>query len=78
MGNSPSIYGGGNANPGGPGGTRRKISTGGGGGGRKRSCCSMVEAGRSARRGKYRLAVRYTRMSVRLIMARLQIAGRSV
>lgn len=75
-------YGGGrNANPGGPGGRRRKIQTnvprgktshaGGGGGGHKKKCCAMVAAFGAARRGKYRLAGRYARLSVRLIAARV-------
>lgn len=34
----------------------------------KRGCCAMVEAVRSVRRGKYRLARRYTAMSVRLLV----------
>jgi hypothetical protein len=31
----------------------------------------MVEAGRAARRGKWRLAARYGRMTVRLLAARI-------
>lgn len=66
-------YGGGrNANPGGPGGRRQRIQTNRGGGKPpQKSCCSMVEAGRSIKRGKFRLAARYARLSVRLIAARI-------
>lgn len=67
-------YGGGrNANPGGPGGRRQRIQTNRGGGKKppQKSCCSMVEAGRSIKRGKFRLAARYARLSVRLIAARI-------
>lgn len=71
MGKNPNPYGGGNANPGGPGGHRGRIPVGGGGGHKKKGCCPMVEAGRAVRRRRYRLAGRYARMSVRLIAARL-------
>ena len=67
---NPNPYGGGNANPGGPGGTRRVIKTGGGSK-PPRKCCPMGMAVTSARRGKFRLARRYAAMSVRLIAARL-------
>lgn len=45
---------------------------GGGGSGKKPGggCCSMVAAIRSARRGKFRLAGRYGRMTVRVLAAR--------
>jgi hypothetical protein len=69
MGHNPNPYGGGNSNPGGPGGRRRKIKTGTGK--KKKGCCSMVAAVKSVKRGKYRLARRYAAMSVRLIVARL-------
>jgi hypothetical protein len=36
-----------------------------------RDCCPMVAATRAARRGKFRLASRYVRMSLRLITARM-------
>jgi hypothetical protein len=41
----------------------------GGGKPPKKGCCPMVEAGRSVKRGKFRLAGRYARMSVRLLIA---------
>lgn len=41
---------------------------GGGGGSNKKGCCPMAEAGRSVRRGKFKLAGRYARMSVRLML----------
>lgn len=34
-------------------------------------CCPMVAAVRSVKRGKFRLARRYARMSVRLLVGRL-------
>jgi hypothetical protein len=66
-------YGGGNANPGGPGGTRRVVKTSGGSGGDKppRKCCPMVAALVSVKQGKFRLAKRYALMSVRLMAARI-------
>lgn len=69
-------YGGGrNANPGGPGGRRVRVrpatAVGGGKPPKKRSCCAMVEAGRAARIGKFRLARRYAAMSARLMAARI-------
>lgn len=74
-------YGGGNANPGGPGGNRTRIQTnvprgktshqkGGGGKPPKKECCPMVAALVSVKRGKFRLAARYVRLSVRHIAAR--------
>jgi len=36
----------------------------------KSDCCPMVAAGRSAKRGQFRLARRYAAMSVRLIAAK--------
>lgn len=72
---NPNPYGGGNSNPGGAGGYRGKITPNrGGGGGKppaKKGCCPMVEAGRSIKRRKFRLAARYARMSVRLLAARV-------
>lgn len=64
---NPNPYGGGNANPGGPGGYRGKIRAGGGGGGgnKKKGCCSYAEAGKAIRRRRYRLAARYVRMDVK-------------
>lgn len=59
----------GDSNPGGPGGRTRKIQPNKGGKPPKKGCCPMVEAGRSIKRGNYRLARRYAVMSVRLIMA---------
>jgi hypothetical protein len=38
---------------------------------KKKGCCSMVAAVRSVKRGQFRLAGRYVRMSVRLIAARV-------
>jgi hypothetical protein len=65
-------YGGGNANPGGPGGRRARVRKAADlGQHSKKRCCSMVAAGQAARRGKYRLARRYAVMSVRLIAARV-------
>lgn len=67
-------YGGGNANPGGPGGRRVRVRPAAQAGGRKppkQSCCSMVEAGKAVRRGQFRLARRYAAMSVRIIAARI-------
>jgi len=45
---------------------------GGGGSGKKPGggCCSMVAAVRSARRGQYRLAARYVRMTPRYLAQR--------
>jgi hypothetical protein len=40
----------------------------------KKDCCPMVAALRSARKGKFRLAKRYTIMSVRLMAARISPA----
>lgn len=37
----------------------------------KQGCCAMAAAGRALRRGKYRLASRYARLSIQLIAARL-------
>lgn len=37
----------------------------------KDACCPMVAAVRSAKQGRFRLAARYARWSVRLIAARL-------
>jgi hypothetical protein len=55
----------------GPGPGYRPSSTGGGtthnGGG----CCTMAATVRAAKRGKFRLARRYARMTVRLIAARI-------
>lgn len=71
---SVNPYGGGNANPGGPGGRRVRVRPAAQAGGRKppkRGCCSMVEAGKAVGRGKYRLARRYAAMSVRTIAARI-------
>ena len=70
MGKNPNPYGGGNANPGGPGGHRGRIPVGGGGGHKKKGCCSMAEAGRAARRGRWRLAARDVRMTPRVIAGR--------
>lgn len=71
MAKNPNPYGGGNSNPGGAGGYRGKIRpTGGGGKPPKKSCCPMVEAGRSIKRGKFKLAGRYAAMSIRLLVAR--------
>lgn len=67
---NPNPYGGSNANPGGPGGTRRVVKTGGGGGRPPRKCCPMGMAVTSARRGNFRLARRYAVMSARIIAAR--------
>jgi hypothetical protein len=71
-------YGGRDGNPGGPGGKRQRITPRSKPQGQtshnkppSKSCCSMVEAGRSVRRGKYRLAWRYARLSVRLIAGRI-------
>jgi len=71
----------GDSNPGGPGGRTRKIQTNvprgrtshGGGGGQPptKKCCPMNEAIQSARRGQFRLARRYARMSVRVLVARV-------
>jgi hypothetical protein len=71
----------GDSNPGGPGGRTRKIQTNkargktshraAGGGGKDSKCCPMVEAVHSIKRGKFRLAGRYARMSVRLLVARV-------
>lgn len=36
----------------------------------KKGCCSMVEAVRSVKRGQFRLAVRYVRMTPRFIARR--------
>lgn len=44
------------------------------GGSHKKGCCSMVEAGRSLRRGKFRLASRYAVLSVKLIARRVTTA----
>lgn len=71
---NPNPYGGGDGNPGAPGGTRRVIRPAGGGGGDtppKRKCCAMVEAGRAVKRGKFRLARRYAILAVRLTVARI-------
>lgn len=38
---------------------------------KKDECCPMVAAVRSVRRGKFRLARRYARLSVRLIVTRI-------
>lgn len=54
----------------GPGPAYRPSSTGGGTS-HNGNCCPMVAAVRSVKRGKYRLAGRYARMSVRLIAARV-------
>jgi len=35
------------------------------------ACCPMVAAVRSVKRGKFRLAARYARMSGRLVLARI-------
>jgi hypothetical protein len=71
----PNVYGGANANPGGPGGRRRKIQTniprGKTSHGKDKGCCPMVAAVQSVKRGKYRLARRYAVMSLRLIAARI-------
>lgn len=81
MPSSVNPYGGGNANPGGPGGRRQAMNpqpyrgrrsdshkkSGSGGGNKKKGCCSMAEAVRSARQGRFRLAVRYVRMTPRFI-----------
>lgn len=71
MAKNPNPYGGGNSNPGGPGGYRGKIQTGRGGGKppAKKGCCPMVAAVKSLKRGKFRLAKRYAGMSVRLIIS---------
>lgn len=71
----------GDSNPGGPGGRTRKIQTNkaqgktshraGGGGSKGNKCCPMVAAVVSVKRGKFRLAGRYARMSGRLILARI-------
>ncbi len=74
MAKNPNPYGGGNSNPGGPGGYRGKIRTGGGGKPPQKKCCPMVAAGVSVKNGNYRLARRYAAMSVRLIAARFRIA----
>lgn len=34
-------------------------------------CCAMAEAGRAVRRGKFRLARRYTILAARLVAARV-------
>lgn len=78
---NPNPYGGGNANPGGPGGKRQKIQTNvprgktshraGGGKPPEKKCCPMVAAVVSVKQGKFRLARRYAAMSVRLIAARV-------
>lgn len=60
----------GDSNPGGPGGRTRKIQTGGG---KKKGCCPMVAAVNSVRGGRFRLAARYGRMSVRLIAGRFSL-----
>lgn len=49
----------------------RKPSQVGGSTQGQQGCCPMVAAVRSVRRGKFRLARRYARMSVRLVMARV-------
>lgn len=61
----------GDSNPGGPGGRTRKIKSKKSKSAHQRKCCSMVEAVRSVKRGKFRLAKRYAAMSVRLIVARV-------
>ena len=75
MAHNPNPYGGGNANPGGPGGHRGRIrpAAPGGGGGQppKKKCCPMVAAVHSAKEGKFKLARRYAAMSARLILARI-------
>jgi hypothetical protein len=48
----------------------RRASEVGGSATPKNDCCPMVAAVRAVRRGKYRLARRYTVMSVRLIASR--------
>jgi hypothetical protein len=82
-------YGGGNANPGGPGGRRQKINPpyrgrptnshrrgGGGGGDKKKGCCSMVAALHSVKQGNLTLARRYGRITVRVLGQRM--TGRPV
>lgn len=82
MGNNPHPYGGGDGNPGGIGGKRQKIQTNvpqgktthkkkAGGDPPKKKCCPMVAAVVSAKRGNFRLAARYARLSARLIAARI-------
>lgn len=71
----------GDSNPGGPGGRTRRIQSnvprgqtshrGGGGKPPKKDCCPMVAAIRSVKQGKFRLAGRYARWSVRLMAARV-------
>ena len=72
---NPNPYGGGNSNPGGPGGHRGRIRPAAQSGGSnpppERKCCPMAEALVSVKRGKFRLARRYAAMSVRLIAARV-------
>lgn len=75
MPHNPSPYGGGNSNPGGPGGHRGRIRPArpGGGGSKppEKKCCPMVAAVVSVKQGKFKLARRYAAMSVRLIAARI-------
>jgi len=53
-------------------GTKHKGKTGGGGGAKPpNKCCPMVEALVSVKRGKYRLAWRYARLSARLLAERI-------
>lgn len=70
---NPNPYGGGNANPGGPGGYRGKIRPTGGGGGTppKKKCCPMVAAVVSVKNGNWNQARRYARLAVRSVAARL-------
>lgn len=49
--------------------TVRSGGTPGGDGKTPKKCCAMVEAGRAARRGKFRLARRYAVMSIRLALS---------
>lgn len=90
MPSSVNPYGGGNANPGGPGGHRRAMNPqpyrgrrtdshkpgGGGGGNKKKGCCSMVAALRSVKQGNLTLARRYGRITVRVLGQR--VTGRPV
>lgn len=73
MAHNPNPYGGGNSNPGGPGGQRGRIrpATGGSGSKPPKKCCPMVAAVVSVKRGQFKLARRYAAMSVRLIAARI-------